>query len=222
MDNTQEKQTQAQKRHYARVMAFAVLGLGFVAIAAFLYFIGDRNMPEDIESVDEIVATTTQFARSAPVHISIPKLELEAEFEPPLGLNEDQTIEVPESYTKVGWYMHGATPGEAGPAVVLGHVDSYEGPAVFYDLGKLEPGDEVAITREDGTTAVFVITHSQRFSQNDFPTEMVYGPTDTATIRLITCTGTYDRGIQRYSHNLVVFGELKDIATEVEAEKIVQ
>ena len=209
MDNSQEKQTQANKRHYARVMAFAVLGIGFICVGIF--FFGDKNGPsESSEPVAEIVSTTTQFARSAPVLLSIPKLDLETTFETPLGLNDDQTIEVPETYTKVGWYMHGATPGEVGPAVVLGHVDSYQGPAIFYDLGDLEEGDEVAITREDGTTAVFVITGSERFSQDAFPTELVYGPTDTATLRLVTCSGTYDRGTQRYTHNLVVFGELKD------------
>ncbi len=210
MDNTQENQTHtAQTRHYARVMAFAVLGIGCICVGVFFYFMRGDVAYESNEPVETLVSTTTQFARSAPVHLSIPKLDLEAEFEPPLGLNEDQTIEVPESYTKVGWYMHGATPGEVGPAVVLGHVDSYEGPAIFWPLGELEAGDEVAITREDGTTAVFVITGSERFSQDAFPTELVYGPTDTPTLRLVTCSGTYNKGTQRYTHNLVVFGELK-------------
>ncbi len=191
--------------------------MGCVALFALYAFLGNEEGYDNTE-VEAITATTTEFARSAPMTLTIPKLSLEAEFEPPLGLNEDQTIEVPEAYDTVGWYMHGATPGEVGPAVVLGHVDSVDGPAVFYDLGQLEEGDEVAITREDGTTAVFVITGSERFSQDAFPTELVYGPTDIPTIRLVTCSGTFNKGTQRYTHNLVVFGELKETAIESEVD----
>lgn len=213
MENNPDLQPKMRAtRHNLLVMAFAVvvgIALGFAA--DYLFFADTEELVLDL--VEQEATTTSQFTRSAPVELRIPKLNLETSFEAPLGLNEDRTIEIPETYTKVGWYENGPTPGEIGPAVILGHVDSYEGPAVFWPLGKLEPGDEVEIDREDGTTAVFVITHSERFDQDEFPTQLVYGPTPDAQLRLITCTGTFNKGAQRYSHNLVVFGVLKETAT---------
>jgi sortase (surface protein transpeptidase) len=196
-------------RHYLRVMAFAVSLL--LALGAAYYLYVDGNKAEVVVTPhEEVSTTTTGFARSAPEVLKIPKLNLETGFETPLGLNEDKTIEVPDSYEKVGWYKYGATPGEKGTATILGHVDSFEGPAVFWPLGQLEAGDEIEITRADGTTAVFVVEKSERYSQSDFPTEKVYGMTDHPSLRLITCTGVYSHGSQRYSHNLVVYANLKE------------
>jgi len=153
---------------------------------------------------------TSPFERSAPVYISIPKIGLNTDFVPPLGLNDDRTVSVPDSYEEVGWYKNGVSPGEIGSSVILGHVDSYEGPAIFYKLGQLDERDEIEIEREDGTVATFVITDIERVSQSNFPTEKVYGDVDYAGLRLVTCTGIYNKGELRYSHNLIVYGELKD------------
>lgn len=189
-------------------MAFAV-GVLVAVLCGFGYLAASK--PDTVlPTVQEEATTTVQFARSAPVELRIPKIGLEAEFEAPLGLNGDKTIQVPETYTKVGWYKHGATPGEVGTATILGHVDSYEGPAVFWPLGKLKEGDEIEVEREDGTTAVFVVEKSEQYSQNNFPTEKVYGMTDYPSLRIITCTGTYSHGTERYSHNLVVYAILKE------------
>lgn len=215
MESTTSKQTHTRAlRHYLRVMAFAVLGvicgtvLGTIALVVF-----PKTAPVPVvEYEDEVATTSPLFARSAPVHLSIPAVALEADFEGPLGLNEDKTVEVPKSFTKIGWYKYGATPGEEGTAVILGHVDSYKGPAIFWPIQKLKDGDEVSITREDGTTAVFVVTNAERYDQDDFPTQKVYGKTDYPSLRLITCTGIYNHGTQRYSHNLVVYATLKDPA----------
>lgn len=178
----------------------ALVGYGALALTAPEKFIPQEQQEE--------VASSTQFARSAPVHLRIPAVDIEADFEAPLGLNEDQTVEVPDSFWKVGWYKHGATPGEIGPSVVLGHVDSWEGPAIFWPLRQLTPGDRVEIERADGTTAIFEVEALEQYSQDDFPTELVYGPIDFAGLRLVTCTGTYDHGTQKYSHNLVVYARL--------------
>lgn len=194
-------------RHNLTVMAFAVVAILATFAVYNLYFI---QKPDLVQEIPEVATTTVQFARSAPVELRIPKLNLETEFEAPLGLNEDRTIEVPETYTKVGWYENGATPGEIGPAVVLGHVDSFEGPAVFWPLGKLEEGDEIEVERADGTVAVFEVEYSERFDQDEFPTELVYGPTEKPTLRLVTCSGSFDKLAQKYSHNLVVFATLKE------------
>jgi sortase (surface protein transpeptidase) len=191
------------KRHYVIVMAFVVV-LGCVGGGVTWYSLMGNN-PAPLQ---EITTATTTYTRSAPVRLQIPALNIDTSFVPPLGLNEDQTVSVPDSYTEVGWYKHGATPGEIGPAVILGHVDSVDGPAVFYHLGQLEVGDEINVTRDDGTIAIFTVTKLERHPQSDFPTLSVYGPTDGAELRLVTCSGTFNRGEQRYSHNLVVYATL--------------
>ena len=118
---------------------------------------------------------------------------------------------VPEAYDTVGWYKYSPTPGELGPSVILGHVDSYEGPAVFFSLGQVHVGDPIEIEREDGSVVVFSITGYERVEQTAFPTDRVYNDISHAGIRLITCSGIFDKGAQRYSHNLIVYGELSEI-----------
>ena len=145
---------------------------------------------------------------AAPTKLSIPKLKIETTFEKPLGLNADGSSEVPKSYTQVGWYEYGPTPGEYGPAVILGHVDSVSGPAVFFSLGQLEAGDDVYIDRADGSVAHFVVEKLERYEQVAFPTAKVYGNINHAGLRLITCSGTFKKGEQRYTHNLVVYAKL--------------
>ena len=183
-------------RHYARVMAFAVFGvlIGGLIIYAFIGREVVAPMVNDDEQVVE--RATSTFARSAPVHLTIPKINLDTTFVEPLGLNSDKTVSVPNSFEQVGWYKGGASPGEIGPAI-------------FYSLGRLEKGDEVEVTREDGSIAVFVVTDKERVSQDNFPTEKVYGAMNYAGLRLVTCTGIYNRGTLKYSHNLIVYAELK-------------
>jgi len=145
---------------------------------------------------------------SLPLKLSIPSAKIEAEFTEPVGLEVTGEVAVPKEYDSVSYYKFGPTPGEIGPAVILGHVDSNDGPAVFFGLGQLEVGDEILVDREDGTTAKFEVTELERNKQNDFPTEKVYGDIDHAGLRLITCTGIYDRSVLRYTHNLIVYAKL--------------
>lgn len=193
-------------RHYVIVMAFAVVltlvTLGLFFLSSTIYYVADS-----VTGTDSIAAS--QYGRSNPVNLYIPALNLDASFVSPLKLQADQTVGVPDSYNQVGWYEGGATPGEVGPAVILGHVDSKEGPAIFYSLGQLKEGEDIEVTREDGSVAIFVVTKLRRYQQSDFPTQDVYGPTDKPTLRLVTCTGIFNKGEQRYSHNLVVYAELK-------------
>ena len=145
--------------------------------------------------------------RSRPIRLRIPKLNIDTYFVD-LGLNAEGEIEVPKGYEEVGWYKYGPTPGELGPAVVLGHVDSYMGPAVFFYLGQLDLGDIVEIDRADGTTAKFRVDKLERYKQDDFPTSLVYGDLNYAGLRLITCSGTYNRESRRYDSNLIVYASL--------------
>lgn len=195
-------------RRYLKVAAFAVMG---TLLFGFIFFASDtaqapHEVEQQLDASQEVAYGVLDAAY--PDRIRIPKIGVDAVFEEPLGVDSSREIEVPAGYETVGYYKHGPTPGELGPSVVLGHVDSYQGPAVFYSLGQLEEGDTIEIDRDDGTTAVFAVERLERHAQSGFPTKQVYGDLDYAGLRLITCSGTFDRGIQRYSHNLIVFARL--------------
>jgi sortase (surface protein transpeptidase) len=121
----------------------------------------------------------------------------------------DGKMDVPKPAV-AGWYTGGPTPGALGPAVIAGHV-TWNGPAIFYHLGRMRPGDQVMVTRKDGKTAVFTVTRVARFSKSRFPSEAVYGPIDYAGLRLITCGGTYDKSRSRYLDNVIVFAKLESV-----------
>jgi LPXTG-site transpeptidase (sortase) family protein len=110
----------------------------------------------------------------------------------------------------VGWYAGGPTPGAAGAAVLVGHVDTTTAPAVFYDLGSLKPGDGVRVRRADGSTAAFAVSEVEVIDRADFDARHVYGPRDpgSAELRLITCGGSYDPERRAYSANVVVSARL--------------
>lgn len=210
MDNKDTRSWFMAYRHYGLVVAFAIVaGAGMWLLASYLA--QESAIVEQQETVwkeQGIVIDGPVLEKSSPMRLRIPSVGIDTGFEGALGLNDDQTIEVPDSFEEVGWYQYGPTPGELGPAVVLGHVDSYEGPAVFFSLGRVQEGDVIEIDRRDGSTARFEVTHLERHPQSGFPTEAVYSDIDHAGLRLITCTGVYDRGKQVYTHNLIVFARL--------------
>ena len=162
-------------------------------------------------SIDTLTVKGPIASSSRPVQLRIPSINVSTVFEEPLGLDEEGALDVPEGYDTVGWYKHSPTPGELGPSVILDHVDSYEGPAVFFSLGQVSVGDAIEIEREDGSVVVFTITGYERVEQSTFPTDRVYNDLPFAGIRLITCSGIFDKGAQRYSHNLIVYGELSEV-----------
>jgi len=114
-------------------------------------------------------------------------------------------------YTAAGeaaWYKYSATPGQIGASVIEGHLDSYQGPAVFFRLGALRPGDSVDVTLADGITAVFRVTGVRRYPKSNFPAKTIYGATDYAALRLITCGGAFDYATGHYLSSTVVFASL--------------
>lgn len=114
-------------------------------------------------------------------------------------------------YDEAAWYDGSATPGSVGPAVIVGHVDSVSGgPSVFFDLGGLQPGDRVEVTRADGLVAVFRVHAVRSFPKDDFPSLLVHGDTRGAALRLITCGGTFEPTTGHYRDNIVVFASLVD------------
>jgi hypothetical protein len=147
---------------------------------------------------------------SAPTRIDIPAIGVGSDLVD-LGLNTDGTVAVPPlaADSTAGWYHDSPTPGELGPSLILGHVDSAEyGPAVFFRLGDVRPGDQVSVTRTDGTVAVFAVDRVASYPKDSFPTLEVYGNTDRAELRLITCGGEFDPSSRNYLNNIVVYASL--------------
>jgi len=123
----------------------------------------------------------------------------------PLGLKRDHSLEVPSDFAEAGWWTGGARPGERGPAVLAGHVDSRTGPAVFFRIGELRRGDAIVVVRRDHTRVRFTVQGSARYPKSRFPTTRVYGPTRGPALRLITCSGDFDRATGHYVDNTVVY-----------------
>jgi hypothetical protein len=148
---------------------------------------------------------------SKPVALDIPAIGVHSALLY-LGLTAQHTLQVPApgpDYDKAGWYKYSSTPGSLGPAVIVGHVDSAAlGPSVFFNLGDLRPGDEVRVIRADGVVAVFGVDGVRSYPKDDFPTQLVYGSTDHAALRLITCGGPFDQATGHYLDNIVVFASL--------------
>ncbi|WP_033261395.1 class F sortase [Amycolatopsis vancoresmycina] len=147
--------------------------------------------------------------RSEPVSIDIPKIGARSSLVP-LGLNPDNTVQVPPVTTplQAGWYTYAPTPGEVGPAVVLGHVDGNHQKGIFFRLKELAAGDRVSVARKDGTTAVFEVTKVHQVPKKDFEAEGVYDDTAGPELRLITCGGVFDRSAHNYVDNIVVYARL--------------
>lgn len=152
-------------------------------------------------------------AMSVPVSISIPAIGVTSPLMQ-VGLNPDGTIQVPPlndlPFTnEAAWYKYSPTPGQVGPSIIEGHVDSASyGPSVFFRLGALKPGDWVDVTLADRQVAVFKITAVRSYPKSQFPTAAVYGFTDYASLRLITCGGSFDRQSGHYTANVVAFASL--------------
>jgi LPXTG-site transpeptidase (sortase) family protein len=128
-----------------------------------------------------------------------------------LGVNPDRTLEVPEDISVTGWYTGRSVPGEVGPSVVVGHVDSaVAGAGVFFNLRQLVAGDMIEIERSDGSVAEFRVTSLVLVEKDEFPTEDVYGSTEQPTLRLITCGGGFDQGAGSYLGNVIVYAEHLD------------
>ena len=141
---------------------------------------------------------------ASPVRIEIPSIGVRAPIIR-LGLNPDRTLEVPTDFGDAGWWSGGPRPGEPGPAVIVGHVDSYTGPAVFFRLRELRLHDTIVVVRRDGTRARFSVIGSEQYPKDHFPTARVYGATAGPTLRLITCGGEFDRSSGHYLDNTVVY-----------------
>ncbi|MBO2447565.1 class F sortase [Actinomadura barringtoniae] len=151
----------------------------------------------------------TALPDAAPVRLEVSEIGLNAKIMR-VGQNKDGTVEVPpfKNGDQAGWYEHGPAPGTRGSAVVLGHYDDQEGPAVFYKLNKLKPGAQIRVQRSDKRTALFRVDATEQIRKWEFPRTRVYGDVHYAGLRLITCGGDYNRDEHSYKDNFIVYAHL--------------
>jgi sortase (surface protein transpeptidase) len=159
------------------------------------------------KAVPAQVATTLATGRSTPVELRIPEISLSVTLST-LGLNADGTVQVPTDAQQPGWYRLGPSPGEMGSAVILGHVDSAEGPGVFFRLRSLVAGNVVDVTLADGVTAQFEVTSVATYLKANFPDQAVYTSHGHSALQLVTCGGAFNTTTGHYLSNVVVYTSL--------------
>ncbi|QKG24039.1 class F sortase [Actinomadura verrucosospora] len=155
-------------------------------------------------------SNVSSLAPSEPVKITVPRIGVSAPVGQ-IGLKPDGRIEEPplSRPNLAGWYKEGPTPGEVGPAVILGHVDANKKAAVFFRLKELKPGDKIQVGRKDGTTATFTVERSQSVNKDAFPHQKVFGESlDHPALRLVTCGGAFDPKAGHYTENLIVYARM--------------
>jgi sortase (surface protein transpeptidase) len=148
---------------------------------------------------------------SRPIRVEITSIGVQAPVHQ-VGLAADGSIAVPalEKHNETGWYDRGPTPGQFGPAIIVGHADTQSGPSVFHDLIKLRPGAQIKVTRADRSVAIFEVNSVEHFDKAKIPAERVYGDYERPALRLITCGGEWVGGSIGYSDNVVAFASLVD------------
>jgi len=170
---------------------------------------GGRSTPDGAGPPRSAAADTFRSSRTydtvaVPVRLRIPAVRVDTRLES-LGRAADRTIALPSGPRLAGWYDEGPRPGQAGPAVIIGHVDWDHSPAVFYRLSELGPGAAVYVDRADGSTARFRVIGRKQVAKSRFPTDDVYAPDLAPSLRLITCGGSFDRASRSYRDNVIVF-----------------
>jgi Sortase domain len=184
-------------------------GIGVIGFAA----ISQVHAPEPSSAAAGATGSSARgpsLSRSVPVSVTIPAIGVTSRLLR-LGVAADGSIQVPSVYTQASeaaWYKYSATPGQIGVSVIEGHLDSYSGPAVFFRLGALRAGDRVNVILADGVTAVFRVTGVRQYLKVNFPAKTIYGATNFAALRLITCGGAFDYATGHYLSSTVVFAAL--------------
>jgi len=143
-------------------------------------------------------------AHSVPTSLRIPAIALSVPLST-LGLNLDGTVQVPTGDQEPGWFRLGPSPGQVGSSVILGHVDTYQGPGVFFNLRTLQPGDQVQVSLTDGAVATFAVSNVATYTKTQFPADEVYASHGVSTLQLVTCGGTFDAQTGHYLSNIVVY-----------------
>lgn len=200
----------------------ALIIIGLVGLIVTLRpYVGSTAMgatheaPASLQAVQSLPEqrTPTTLSRSEPTELHIPSIQLSAGIIA-TSTNENGELVVPEAYDIAAWYNQSPTPGEAGPSVIVGHLSSHAGNAIFSNLHTLAIGSEIRVKRADERTAIFTVERLASFSQSSFPALEVYGNTERPELRLITCSGTYNYITGRYTENTVVFARMDEASTQ--------
>jgi sortase (surface protein transpeptidase) len=212
------------------VSTILIVGLVLVAVGAFVVAhaltAGPELPPAAAQDIPAAVGTRVPFApepaavaaplsASTPMTIEIPAIAVDAPVTR-LGLNANGTVQVPplDNHNLAGWYDRSVTPGAKGTSVILGHVDDYAGPSVFFNLKNLRPGAAIYIVRADGSTAVFSVDGVQQAAKTNFPTSDVFGNAPYPALRLVTCGGPFDAKTGEYLDSIVVYAHLSGLAAK--------
>jgi LPXTG-site transpeptidase (sortase) family protein len=207
-----------------------IVGLVMMAVGAFIVAhalgAGPKLPPAAAQEIPVTVGTTVPFApdpanvaaplpASSPMTIEIPAVKVDAPVTH-LDLNADGTIQVPplSDHNLAGWYDRSVMPGAKGTSVILGHVDDYAGPSVFYNVKNLRKGDAIYVHRADGVTAEFAVDGVQKAAKTNFPSSDVYGNVPYPALRLVTCGGPFDAKSGQYLDSIVVYAHLAGIAAK--------
>lgn len=194
---------------HGRAVAFAgVLTIVGTVVAMAVWF-ATAPAPARAPVANPVVdspATPSVVADPAPVHVATRGIAADTIA---LGKQADGSLEVPENARTAGWWAGGASPGTPGAAVIVGHVDSHEGPGAFFGLADVAAGDRVTVQRADGSDVHFRVARVETHAKDAFPTQAVYGHTDAPTLRLVTCAGRFDPAARSYEDNVVVFADLE-------------
>lgn len=146
-------------------------------------------------------------ARSRPVRLVVPSLGISTSVGQ-LGLQANGQVQVPSSVHTVGWFHLGPSPGQLGSSVILGHVDSYRGPGVFFDIKSLPAGALIEVVLDDGVTGLFRVLRVVQYAKTKFPDALVYATSGARLLNLVTCGGTFNHLTGSYESNIVVFSRL--------------
>jgi sortase (surface protein transpeptidase) len=150
-----------------------------------------------------LTVETAGGSAAVPTDLEIPVIDVRSHLVR-LVVDGSGALQAPDDPDVAGWFAAGVVPGDTGPSVIGGHVDSKTGPGIFYALGRLTAGDRVMVHRSDGRTPTFQVTTVTQLSKSSFPTQLVYGPTPGPELRLVTCGGRFDRDRRSYLDNVVV------------------
>jgi hypothetical protein len=163
-----------------------------------------QTMPDGkAAGVPNPFGTTATALHGAPTRLKVGAIGVDTTLEP-LKIGKSGELDPPANFAEAGWYAAGTAPGDLGPAVIAGHVDNRQGPAVFYRLRELAAGDRIQVVR-GGAIVTFTVTSTAWYPKTAFPTSLVYGPTPDRELRLITCGGVFDHALRSYRDNLVVY-----------------
>ncbi|MBC7746531.1 class F sortase [Pedobacter sp.] len=196
------------KMFFSQFMTTALLIVSVIGITYSLVPLLSQPETTTVKSQPTTFATTpiktVGLTASLPTKLEVPDIGLTTDIIS-TGKNDDGTLAVPDRYNIAAWYQYSPTPGEIGPAIIVGHVDNYLGPAVFFNLKDLQPGQLIHVTRQDGSIVQFKVDTLALFDQDNFPTAEVYGNIDYQGLRLITCGGVFNPLTGYYTQNTVVY-----------------